>query len=103
MQFVIKTESKIAFFSLHERDDDQKLTNLGHELNRSKTKYILAELAKYSSSDCMVFDNIGIKHVFLCINICWAARRMLKREPERRGSQPLPRCSADVNVSEQRV
>ena len=38
----------------------------------------------------MVFDNIGIKHVFLCINICWAARGMLKREPERRGFQPLP-------------
>ena len=60
MQFVIK----------HETDDDQKLTNLGHELNRSKTKYILTELAKYSSFDCMVFDNIGNKHVFLCINIC---------------------------------
>ena len=38
----------------------------------------------------MVFDNIGIKHVFLCINICWAARGMLKLEPERRGFQPLP-------------
>ena len=38
----------------------------------------------------MVFDNIGIKHVFLCINICWAARGMLKCEPERRVFQPLP-------------
>ena len=27
---------------------------------------------------------------------------MLKREPERRGFQPLPRCPADVNVSEKR-
>ena len=61
MQFVIKTESKIAFFLIaYKRDDDQKLTNLGHELNRSKTKYILTELAKYSSFDCMVFDDIGI-------------------------------------------
>ena len=65
--------------------------------------YILTELAKYSSFDYMVFDNIGIKHVFLCINICWALRGMLKREPERRGFQPLPRCPADVNVSEKRV
>ena len=64
MQFVIKTERKNALFSSHERDDDQKLTNLGHMLNRSKTKYILTELAKYSFFDCMVFDNIGIKHVF---------------------------------------
>ena len=50
-----------------ERDDDQKLISLGHELNRSKTKYILTELAKYSSFDCMVFDNIGIKHVFYAL------------------------------------
>ena len=34
--------------------------------------------------------NIGIKHGFLCINICWAPREMLKQEPERRGVQPLP-------------
>ena len=27
---------------------------------------------------------IGIKHVFLCINICWTPRVMLKPEPERR-------------------
>ena len=43
--------------------------------------------------------NIGIKHGFLCINICWAPREMLKPEPERRGFQPLPRGPADVNVS----
>ena len=28
-------------------------------------------------------NNIGIKHGFLCINICWAPREMLKPEPER--------------------
>ena len=27
--------------------------------------------------------NIGIKHGFLCINICWGPREMLKPEPER--------------------
>ena len=26
--------------------------------------------------------NTGIKHVFLCINICWTLRAMLKPEPE---------------------
>ena len=98
MQFVIKTESKIAFFP-----NMKEMMIRGHELNRSKTKYTLTELAKYSSFDCMVFDNIGIKHVFLCINICWATRGMLKPESERRGFQPLPRCPADVNVSEKRV
>ena len=29
--------------------------------------------------------NIGIKHDFLCINICWAPRKVLKPEPERQG------------------
>ena len=27
--------------------------------------------------------NIGIKHVFLCINICWTPRVVLRPEPER--------------------
>ena len=48
-------------------------------------------------------EELGIKHGFLCINFCWALRKMLKPEPERRGFQPLPRGSADVNVSEKRV
>ena len=47
--------------------------------------------------------NIGIKHGFLCINICWALREMLKPEPERRGFQPLPSGLAYVNASEKRV
>ena len=50
-----------------------------------------------------VYFNIGIKHDFLCINICWAPREVLKPEPERRGFQHLPRGPADVNVSEKPV
>ena len=42
------------------------------------------------------------KHDFLCINICWVPREVLKPEPERRGFQHLPRGPADVNVSESR-
>ena len=38
--------------------------------------------------------NTGIKHNFLCINICWAQRKMLKPEPERQGFQHLPRGRA---------
>ena len=47
--------------------------------------------------------NIGNKHGFLCINICWVLREMLKPEPEMRGFQPLPSGPADVNASEKRV
>ena len=47
--------------------------------------------------------NIGIKHDFLCINICWALREVLKPEPERRVFQHLPPGLADVNVSEKYV
>ena len=32
---------------------------------------------------------IGIKHDFLCINICWAPREMLKPEPDRLGKREL--------------
>ena len=38
--------------------------------------------------------NIEVKHDFLCINMCWAPRDVLKPKPERR---------ADVNVSEKHV
>ena len=47
--------------------------------------------------------NIGIKHDFLCNNICWAPREVLKPKAERRGIQDLPRGPADVNVSEKHV
>ena len=40
--------------------------------------------------------NIGIKHDFLCINVCWAPREVLKLQPERKGFQHLPRGLADV-------
>ena len=56
--------------------------------------------------------NIGIKHDFLCINICWAPKEVFKTEPEsrgfhgpeagveRRGFQHFPRGPANVTVSE---
>ena len=40
---------------------------------------------------------------FVCINICWAPRDVLKPEPERWGFQHLTRGPADVNVSEKHV
>ena len=49
------------------------------------------------------WSNIGITHDFLCINICWAPREMLKPKPQRRGFQHLPRVPACVNVSENHV
>ena len=51
----------------------------------------------------LINDSIGIKHDFLCINICWIPREVLKPEPERQWFQHLPRCLADVNVSEKHV
>ena len=56
--------------------------------------------------DCMDVQadlNIGIQHIFLCINICCASREVLKSEPERQGFQHLPRGPSDVNVPEKHV
>ena len=47
------------------------------------------------SDQLSMYKNIGIKHDFLCINICWAPREVLKPEPER--------GPADINVSEKHV
>ena len=46
--------------------------------------------------------NIGIRHDFLCINICWGPREVLKPEPKRRGFQHLPRCPADDQLMYQK-
>ena len=56
----------------------------------SLTKYMLV----YQKT---MFDR---KHVFLCINIYWTPRVVLKPEPERRGLFNIPRGLADVSVSE---
>ena len=47
--------------------------------------------------------NIGIKHVFSCINVCQVPREVLKTEAEGRGFQHLPRGLANVNVLENNV
>ena len=48
-----------------------------------------------------LFYIIGIKHHFVCINICWDLREALKPEPER--LHHFPRGQADVNVSENHI
>ena len=48
-------------------------------------------------------NNIGIKHVFLCIKICWTPRVVLKPKPKRRGFKRPPRGPADISVSENHV
>ena len=47
--------------------------------------------------------NIGIKHVFSCINVCQVPREVLKTEAEGRGFQHLPRDLANVNALENNV
>ena len=42
--------------------------------------------------------NIGMKHVFGCINIRWVPRKVLKPEGGARGFQHLPRNTANVNA-----
>ena len=46
---------------------------------------------------------IGIKHGFLCINICQVPWKVLKTEAEGRGFQHLPRDLADVNALKNHV
>ena len=47
--------------------------------------------------------NIGIKHVFSCINIRQVPREVLKTEAEGRGFQHLPRDLANVNALKNHV
>ena len=47
--------------------------------------------------------NIGIKHVFPCINIRWVPREVLKTEGAARGFQHCPRNPANVNAQKKHV
>ena len=49
------------------------------------------------------FVNIGIKHVFSCINVCQVPRELLKTEATGLGFQQLPRDLANVNAWENNV
>ena len=51
----------------------------------------------------MLVFNIGIKHGFPCIKVCYVPREMLKTEAEGRGFQQLPRDLANVNALENNV
>ena len=48
-------------------------------------------------------NNVGIKHVFPCNNVCQVPRELLKTEAEGRGFQQLPRDLASVNALENNV
>ena len=50
-----------------------------------------------------IFQNIGIKHGFSCINICQVPREMLKTEAAGRSFQHLPRDLANVNALKNHV
>ena len=50
-----------------------------------------------------IADNIGIKHVFSCINIRQVPLEVLKTEAEGRGFQHLPRDLANVNALKKHV
>ena len=50
-----------------------------------------------------LFNIIGIKHGFPCINVCQVPRKMLKTEAAGRGFQHLPGDLAIINVLENNV
>ena len=43
--------------------------------------------------------HVGIKHDFLCINICWGPREVLKRETERKNTLPANVSRAKTNFT----
>ena len=57
----------------------------------------------YVGTKLKIRIDIGIKHVFSCINVCQVPREVLKTEAEGRGFQHLPRDLANVNALENNV
>ena len=51
----------------------------GYILLKNHKLYLFCQVIK------IIYFNIGIKHVFLFINICWTPRAVLKHEPKRQG------------------
>ena len=69
--------------------------NLDEKFNCQRLKH--AKCSIVNTDKVYTCSNIGIKHFFLCINICWALS--LKGE----GFNDPPRGPADVSVSENHV
>ena len=69
------------------------LSKLSNTIKR-QVKFSFSSTIKYSQT-CL---NIGIKHVFPCINTCWVPRKVLKTEGAARGFQHLPRNPASVDA-----
>ena len=65
------------------------------ERSSASLSHTVSKWAWSSSITMRSVWNIETKHGFLCINICWAPREMLKPEPER--------GPADLRVSEKHV
>ena len=60
-------------------------------------------ISRESSSFLMIYWIIGIKHGFLCINICQVPREVLNTEVEDQGFQLFPRDRANVKALEKHV
>ena len=53
------------------------------------------------AEECVLYRNIGITHVFSCINICRIPRMLFEHEADRPSVQHHPRDPASVNAMKQ--
>ena len=52
--------------------------------------YIHRKYTKYETFTKLIVENIGITHVFSCINICWVPRKLFEHEAVRPSVQTSP-------------
>ena len=67
--------------------------------------YFITQMFDFIQPDIVlqkqVHKNIGITHVFSCINICRVPRKLFEREADRPSVQHHPRDPASVNAMKQ--
>ena len=71
-----------------------------HKNEKSENKDCSSQMLYFMLISVEMPTVIGIKHVFLCINVCWTPRVMLKQKVR---ALTTPRGLADVSISEHYV
>ena len=61
--------------------------------------FVFIQVSIQSRSKIRSLNNIEIKHDFLCINICWGPREVLKPETERKNTLPANVSRAKTNFT----
>ena len=80
-----KASKSLFLYNYNGLQKHYRFVGFENACSRAKAYVVLTSLDYVKSYARYCCYNIGIKHVFYALNICWILRVVLKFEPERQG------------------